>query len=418
MSSIRYKIGGLSAQRDEFDNLMEPLLTEASHLGHQCHALRIGKTGRVLDFLRSRRIDFCLLTGRTVGHLLFHAPSLLSALREASVPLVILWYDNPLRYLDYISRVYAENVILLTSIDSKCVRELQALGFDRVAHFPIWSLTLNFHPTTPTEPMRCELSFSGGYMSREYFETVYMPQFLPAQHQSLHPHDDGSDKQAMWAVIENFVDRRRKTRHYVDVYDYLRSATTLDPLGSSFHGWSSLLMQYQKILEREQLFDSVLGVPDALLHVYGGADVVVNKQAVMAPAWDRVAFHPSLARRTELQQLYNSTEMNLGLSQFPCAVHNRYFECAACGGFMIGEYKEDLEGLFEVGQEIVCFRDLDELPELIRFYRTHEAERQQIGAKARERHLKQHTPQHRMQMLMPMVTNALERFRDLDKVMA
>jgi spore maturation protein CgeB len=130
-----------------------------------------------------------------------------------------------------------------------------------------------------------------------------------------------------------------------------------------------------------------------------------------------VVFHPALDKRTELQRLYNASEINLGLSQFPRAVHNRYFECAACGGFMIGEYKKDLDGSFEVGKEIVCFHELAELPELIRFYRRHETERRKIGANARERHLKQHTPTHRMRMLLPLVEQELERFRDRRMVM-
>lgn len=414
MMRIQYRIAGVSSHQDEYQNLMDPLLVGASKLGHQSHALREEEPEKVLGFLKSKRIDVCLLTGRTVGHLLLHRPSLLPALREASIPVVILWYDNPLRYLDYLSQVYAENVILLTSIDSKCVRELQALGFGRVAYFPIWSLTANFQPAPPEESMRCELSFAGGHMSREYFEARYMPSHLPHQFRLLFGEGGG---RTLWReLIEGFLGLRQRTKRHVDVFEYLRVHAPCGPLTDVFHALSSLLMQYQKILEREQLFEAVRNISDATLHCYGGADVVVRNGAVAGSAWDRVVFHPALDKRTELQRLYNATEINLGLSQFPRAVHNRYFECAACGGFMIGEYKKDLEGLFEVGKEIVCFRDLGELPELIRFYRAHEAERKQIGAKARERHLKQHTPTHRMRMLLPLVERELERFRDRHKV--
>lgn len=418
MKTARLNIAGLSVFRDEYECLMEPLLAAATMLGHQASrvAVRDGGMEKVLTFLKSEDTDVCLLTGRTVGHLLNHLPSLFPALQEEAVPVAVLWYDNPLRYLDDIARMYTNNVVLFTSIDTKCVSELKKLGFDRVEYLPIWSLTPNFKPAPPENTMRCELSFAGGHMSREYFETIFMPRHLPVQHRLLFGDDERQG--ALWEVIEGFLACRRETRRHIDVYEYLRAHAPCGPFTDMFHALSSLLMQYQKIFEREQLFEAVLGISDVTLHCYGGVDVIVRNKEVGGTVRDRVAFHPSLNKRTELQRLYNSTEMNLGLSQFPRAVHNRYFECAACGGFMIGEYKEDLEGLFEVGQEIICFNDLQELPELIRFYRRHEAERKRIGAQARERHLKQHAPRHRMQALLPMVARELERFRDLYKVTA
>ncbi len=420
MTNPQYRIAGLSAWKDEFACLMEPLLVAAVTLGHQARRIAIGKDSadKVLEIVKATGIDVCFLTGRTVHYCVMQAPSLLPTLHDAGVPVVILWYDNPLRYLDDIASVYTENVLLLTSIDTKCLGELKTLGFNRVGYFPIWSLTPNFKPAAPEEAMRCELSFAGGHMSREYFETLYLPSHLPHQFRLLF--GESSGRALWWELIEGFLALRQRTKRHVDVFEYLRVHAPCGPLTDIFHALSSLLMQYQKILEREQLFEAVHNIPDATLHCYGGADVVVRNGEVTrsASAWDRVAFHPALDKRTELQRLYNATEINLGLSQFPRAVHNRYFECAACGGFMIGEYKEDLEGLFEVGREIVCFRDLDELPELIRFYRARTAERRRIGAAARERHLKQHTPAHRMRLLLPLVERELERFRDLHKVMA
>jgi spore maturation protein CgeB len=414
---VRYRIAGLSVWEDEYVSLMEPLLAAATSLGHRASRIAVGRdaTGDVVNILRAHRSDVCLMTGRTTYFLLSKSRGLFQALREAGVPLVILWYDNPLRYLDWIAEFWDENVILFTSIDTQCVRTMKALGFDRVEYFPIWSLTPNFRPEQPVDGLRCELSFAGGYMSRPYFETVYMPKHMRAIHRMLSD-EGGEDGRQARRLIEAFITRRLETRAHVDVYEFLRPRIAGGPLTGVFRTFSVLLMNYQKILEREQLFDSVLRIPDAMLHCFGGADVVLTKTEAMKSAHERVTFHPSLDKRTEVQRVYHATAINLGLSQFPRAVHNRYFECAACGGFMIGEYKADLPALFEEGKEIVCFRDLEELPDLIRFYRGHEAERTRIGAAARRRHLAQHTPRHRMQALLPLVARALERFHDTKKV--
>lgn len=419
MTAAPYRIAGLSAWKDEFVCLMEPLLVAAKALGHDARRVAVGTdaTEQVLSIVKAQRIDFCLVTGRTVLRFAHQIPTMFPALREAGVPVVVLWYDNPLRYLDDLKAIYDENILLLTTIDTKCLEELRALGFDRTAYFPIWSVTPNFRPEPPAAELSCDVSFAGGYMSREYFETVYLPKCLQPIH-ALLVQGDRPEARAARRLIDEFVAIRQATGAHVDVYEFLRDRTSRGPCTRLFHVFSVLLMNYQKILEREQLFDAVLRLPDATLQCFGGADVVLNKTEAMASRWDRVRFHPALDKRTGVQQVYNSTAINLGVSQFPRAVHNRYFECAACGGFMIGERKRDLDGLFDVGKEIVCFESLDELPDLIRFYRGHEAERKRIGAAARRRVLRQHLPPHRMRQLLPLVEAGLERFRDVHKVTA
>ncbi|MEW6542405.1 MAG: glycosyltransferase [Nitrospirota bacterium] len=413
MTGVRYRIAGLSAYRDELRTIMDPLLAGAARLGHEARALAAGEPSRVLAALRAKRVDFCLLTGRTAYYLAQHAPELLRALQEEQVPSVALWYDNPLRYLDVVAAVYADNLLLLTTADTKCAEELRRLGFARAAYSPGCCFSPNFQPGSPTEDLRCELSFAGGYMSRDYFETRYLPQHFRSMHEILFGDCQDGTGEALRRLIEEFLALRRNTRRHVDVYEYLRDRLAPLELRRYLPGCSHLLMHYQKTLEREQLFDAVTKVPDATLHCYGGADVVLRKGDVMASPWKRVVFHPSLDQHTDLGRLFVSTGINLGLSQFPRAVHRRYFESAACGGFMIGEYKDDIEGLFDVGREIVCFRDLDELPDLIRHYRKRDAERARIGRLAHERSVKQHQPYHRVQALVPIIARELERFRDL-----
>ena len=55
------------------------------------------------------------------------------------------------------------------------------------------------------------------------------------------------------------------------------------------------------------------------------------------------------------------------------------------GGFLLCDYIPGIEELFDVDKEIVCFRDIEEAAVKIRYYLTHEAERQGIAHAGRER---------------------------------
>lgn len=63
----------------------------------------------------------------------------------------------------------------------------------------------------------------------------------------------------------------------------------------------------------------------------------------------------------------------------------RICETAICGGFVLSEYFPGLEYLFEIGKEIVIFYDKEELLEKVKYYLTHEEERENIARKGYER---------------------------------
>lgn len=82
---------------------------------------------------------------------------------------------------------------------------------------------------------------------------------------------------------------------------------------------------------------------------------------------------------------------------------SRTFDIAACAGFQLSEYKEDIEDLFEIGREMVCYRTLDELKEQIHYYLLHPDERRKIGTAGRERVLKDHTYDNRLRQILDIM---------------
>ena len=65
------------------------------------------------------------------------------------------------------------------------------------------------------------------------------------------------------------------------------------------------------------------------------------------------------------------------------------------GGFYMVEYQQELEDFFEVGREIVCYRDRDDLIDLAKYYLTHDTERERIRQAGYARARRDHTWQKR-----------------------
>jgi spore maturation protein CgeB len=85
------------------------------------------------------------------------------------------------------------------------------------------------------------------------------------------------------------------------------------------------------------------------------------------------------------------------------AVNQRVFDVPAAGGFLLTDYKAQLPELLELGKEIVCYRDPDEIPDLIRFYLKHSRAREEIISRGRRRILAEHTYVHRLQTMVETI---------------
>ena len=120
-------------------------------------------------------------------------------------------------------------------------------------------------------------------------------------------------------------------------------------------------------------------------------------------------------------KIYNSAKINLNLHSSTCHeeinpegdfVNPRTFEIAACGGFQLVDERSELFNLFDVGHEIVTFRNITELKNIAHYYLKHEKERDIISKKTRDRVLNEHTFKHRMlEMLLFVYHDRLDSLK-------
>ena len=114
----------------------------------------------------------------------------------------------------------------------------------------------------------------------------------------------------------------------------------------------------------------------------------------------------------EYVKIFNATDINLNLHSCPERdgvdpggdfVNPRTFELAACGAFQLVDARVHLPEVFEVGKEIVVFRNTEELRAQIAYFLEHEAERKEIAERARVRVLKEHTYEHRLRTMLRLI---------------
>lgn len=312
-------------------------------------------------------------------------------------PYVTVWDSNPLGALSFLKN-YKENHMALMMIDSKVVEDLKALGFEQAAYFPYYYADAEiFKPLPPIGQYSHDASFAGRFFNPQRIAPTYLDIF----------EWDDYRKQ----LREDFSKTRMKKMWYLDIFEYLNGK--MDIWGIEFEEMSSYFMFYQKYIERIQMFN-ILSEAGIELNVYGKEGHLFSAeyfQKMLEKIRPYVHFHDTVDKHTELPKLYNSTKINLCCTQFPRACHERVFQTAACGAFILHEYKEDVPDLFEPSKEIVMYKSLDELPDLIKYYLKHEDERKQIAANARKRFLAEHTPLHRAKQFIDIVGERLQKYR-------
>ncbi len=385
-------------------------IRELRTAGHKIDIVLVGKaasdeTRRTLAsgrFPGDYRPDLLLLF--CVAYIRIHLLPWLKPILQG-YPYVTLWDSNPLRSLHFLNQ-FRDNHLGLYVLDTQIVHDLRELGFHQSSYLPYYYADPEvFRPRPVRSDYHHDVALAGTY-------------FFPSMQDRLF---SGQDRihwgHALTEIAAEFQQTRAATGGYVDVYRFLRGR--IDCGSKEGVELSQHLMYVQKWMEREALF-STLSCAGLDCHVYGGNKATAQRpkgSQAMLPGDSHLHVHDFIDKHSDLPALYSSTTVNLCCTQFPRAAHERVFQAAGCGAFLLHEWKEDVPALFEPGREIVLYRRVDELPELIRFYVRHESERRRIAERARARFLKDHTPNRRAEEFGVLLQNCVARHRDVQTSM-
>ena len=121
---------------------------------------------------------------------------------------------------------------------------------------------------------------------------------------------------------------------------------------------------------------------------------------------NNIITHPDLDYNTQLCDSYRNIEINLNITscQMPSAVNQRVFDIPMSGSFLLSDNQKDMEELFDIGKEAVCYQSIHELKDLFKYYSENEREKFTVIKDARERIKKDHTYNRRISSIINMLT--------------
>lgn len=136
---------------------------------------------------------------------------------------------------------------------------------------------------------------------------------------------------------------------------------------------------------------------------------------VWGQGWERVPALRGCAGgflpHAELLNVFAASKIVLGLSWTSdgkaLQIKGRIFEYAAAGAFQLSTQDDRLADYFDVGREIVLYRNQEDLLEKIRHYLAHEEERAAIARAAHARVLKEHTWTQRFEQIFDAINRQL-----------
>jgi spore maturation protein CgeB len=108
-------------------------------------------------------------------------------------------------------------------------------------------------------------------------------------------------------------------------------------------------------------------------------------------------------------KIYNASKIILdfhSLWQKEESIYNvtpRVFEVPACGGFLLTNFCLQIKDFYSIGEEMIVYRDMEELKRLIGYYLAHEGERKDIARKAYVKARSEHTMEKRLSLMLENV---------------
>jgi spore maturation protein CgeB len=301
------------------------------------------------------------------------------------IPYVTWFVDRP-RVAD-IGQKYVKDASCIFVFDRVYVDTLKGCGFDRVFYLPLAANPDRFRPMDGVG-REGSVCFVG---DTDYGKIQYLARNIDSMVQGAHEKLYGAVEAA---IREQYVQAGRDTWVIIE--------ETFHGQGIETGGFPQLFRDIlEGFVEREASLrlrlDTVKAVRERHpVTVYGDT------------LWERVvgSGYKGMVNYfgDDVVEVYNRYAVHVNVSKFQLrwAINQRPFDISACGGFVLSDERQSLRELFEE-DELITYRNLDELVELAGYYLENEAARRSLAAKARARVLKEHTYANRVARILQVV---------------
>lgn len=156
-----------------------------------------------------------------------------------------------------------------------------------------------------------------------------------------------------------------------------------------------------KVLEELSDFNLKVWSPRSVYSFEEKSRIKISKLPSSSPLYSK--FTGIAVWNEELVKVYNASKIVLNIHSPQTVPIMRDFEVTGCGAFLVTDYARSLETMFSPGEEIICYKNIEELIDLVKFYLSHSSEREEIARKGNLRAHRDHTYARRMEELISFI---------------
>lgn len=337
---------------------------------------------QLLEAVLSFHPDCCL----TLNHMGVDIEGILmDLLARLQLPLASWFVDNPHLIIHLYSKCVSPWTALFT-YDADNVDSLHAAGFPHAFYLPLGTDPERFRPSTKPVPTswKAGISFVGNSMIYKVgarLKKTRLPRSLLRTFRASAREYMDDDSHS----IPEFLQRRRPQ-------DYANYAVL--PGNEERLAYETALTWQATRLYRNGCVRRLL--PFRPLLVGDDGWKIEFRHDTPQPR-----YHGIINYYEDLPRFYAHSDINFNCTskQMKGAVNQRVFDGPAAGGFVLTDWRPQMESLFESG-EMACYHTQDEIPDLVRFYLSHPAERRRVMEAGRARVLRCHSWAHRLRSLL------------------
>lgn len=359
------------------DYYLQPQTIRAlRELGHQVQVVKVlQEPARMLETILKHCVIFlpdCILSPNHAG---FDPEGKIAAiLEDLGIP-VLVWYLDDFRFVIHGQCVHARSNTAVFTFEKEHVAPLRRTGFQHVFYLPS---AASIDPAQDYADPRYDylnkaVSFVGSTFRWSQSGRTRLPYARLVEElqrridlRQAHPH--------LTSLI-----REQQGQHF--------------ETEAEFYHYAGYAMCEATRLLRENVLRQVRARE---FHIFGD------------PAWASLKgsarIHGPVHPEKETPHIFRHSLINLNISspQLETTVNLRVFDVPAAGGFLLTDWKEELESLFEMGREVVCYHSIEEMNELIDFYQRHPQMREPIIRRSRQRVQANHRVIHRMKKMLEL----------------
>jgi hypothetical protein len=344
--------------------------------GHEVESTMEHGKERYLDFNNPeyiKKFDLIIYMGFSHGNMCGYQGLLEHPGISSGKPFIVLYYDNPLRYMNLLFLLKNRPNAFVGCCDSQHVDTLKGMGFNAIWVPTCYDPTI--HKIGPkSDKYDYDFSFAGTVIEKREINNMY------------------HNRNIIELNTLNQMNNDRTKLKFFDYSDYLSNVCNRDMRYKDFGDLCFVNLMTQKFMLRMEMFD--------VLHKLG--QVHIHGQGNWKPEFDNVYHHENLDQHKELPYLYRSAKINYSIELLPASVHQRIMEIGGCGGFALLEDKADNHKCFDHKDltESIVWRNEEELKDKSKFYLENPGERIRIEQLLNKECSQKHTNIIRMKKMI------------------